>query len=220
MHAVQPAESGRSAFSAPHVESLAGRAETINKSRVKRTLDGVGAALLIVSLVLVFLVVGLAVAVDSRGRVFSRQQRYGRGKSIFWLYEFRTIRSGKAAGAESVTRVGTFLLRSGLHALPQLLNVLRGDMSFVGPRSRPVAIDDHGLTCIPNYVDRHLVRPGLSAAAQISAHQNLLHAQYAAVESLRQDRLYIQNWSLWLDLKVLARALRCLISPDPLHLDS
>jgi putative colanic acid biosynthesis UDP-glucose lipid carrier transferase len=198
------------------MESAAIRAETINGSHLKRAVDVVGAALLILSLFPVLLVIGLAVAIDGPGSVLSRQQSYGRGKRVFWLYEFRTAYSSEAGGTEGIhlTRVGGFLLRTGLFALPRLLNVLRGDMSFVGPRANSVAFDDRGASYIPNYLDRHLVRPGLSGLAQVAGLRSPGNLWNTVVEDLRQDRIYIRCWSVWLDLQVLARAPRNLLYRD------
>lgn len=198
------------------VKSVANQAEKIIGSHLKRAFDVVGAALLIFSFAPALLLIGLAVAIDSRGPVLARQHRYGRSKRVFSLYEFRTASSDRGGCTKGVhlTRVGSFLVRTGLSALPRLWNVLRSDMSFVGPRSRSVAFDDHGASCIPNYCDRHLVRPGLSGLAQIAGIRKPGNLPGTAVEELRQDRVYIRSWSLWLDLQILARAPQSLLYRD------
>ncbi len=204
--------------------SLAKRADVINASRAKRILDILFAALLIVSIFPVLLMIALAIAIDSPGPVFFRQQRYGKGKRVFLLYKFRTMTVLEASGLftqakprdERVTRIGKILRRTSVDELPQLLNVLRGDMSLVGPRPHAVAMDDSFARYVPNYSDRHLVLPGMTGLAQIAGHQGPTHTRQAIAERLRRDRIYIRTWSPWLDFKILARIPWSLLHPNAL----
>ena len=167
-------------------------------------------------------IISLAIALESRGPVVFTQTRLGRNGKPFEVYKFRTmhlaaeerlavflerdpaakeewLRTRKLARDPRVTRVGRFLRRSSLDELPQLLNVLRGEMSFVGPR--PVMPDE-----VQWYGDnaRHLarVRPGLTGLTQVSGRSLLAYE-----DRVRIDTYYVRNWSIWLDIVILSRTL-------------
>ena len=182
---------------------------------MKRALDiTLAAAGLVVSWPL-WLLIAAAIKIEDRGTVFFRQDRVGLGGRIFHAMKFRSMiphaeaRSGPVqatANDPRITRVGRLLRATAMDELPQLVNILRGDMSFVGPRPlRPGEIDvaDGGrlirLEEIPGYQDRHRVRPGLTGLAQVYAARDLRRAG-----KFRLDRLYLEKASLWLDLKLIA----------------
>jgi len=154
----------------------------------------------------------LAILVESRfrGPILYRQQRVGEGGRRFDVYKFRSMRTdaeqdGRARWAETndprVTRVGRFIRRHRIDELPQIFNVLRGDMSFVGPRpERPEFVQ--GLQeKIPYYGERHQVKPGLTGWAQICYPYGASDAD--ALEKLQYDLYYVKNHSLFLDLTIL-----------------
>jgi exopolysaccharide biosynthesis polyprenyl glycosylphosphotransferase len=156
----------------------------------------------------------LAVALDSRGPVFYRQERVGRGGRVFGLWKFRSMRvDAEANGAvwakqndDRVTRVGRFIRKTRMDELPQLINVLQGDMSFVGPRpERPVFVTQLKEQ-IPFYGLREAVKPGITGWAQIR------YPYGASVEDARNklelDLYYIKNGSLFLDLAILFHTVR------------
>ena len=169
--------------------------------------------------------IALAIKADSRGPVFFRQKRVGENSQIFNAIKFRSMfaltpdGSAEKNGAQwsqkndpRVTRVGKFLRASHLDELPQLLNVLLGDMSFVGPRpERPEFVFGVNLQRqIPFYQMRHLVRPGLTGWAQIKF-------QYGAsiedsVEKLQYDLFYIKNCSFILDLQIILKTIKIVLS--------
>src|SRR5690606_8423000 len=171
-------------------------------------------------------IISLAIALESRGPVVFTQTRLGRNGKPFEVYKFRTmhlaaeerlavflerdpaakeewLRTRKLARDPRVTRVGRFLRRSSLDELPQLLNVLRGEMSFVGPR--PVMPDE-----VQWYGDnaRHLarVRPGLTGLAQVSGRSLLAYE-----DRVRIDTYFVRNWSVWLDLTILGRTIGAVV---------
>jgi len=189
------------------------RAAPINNSRLKRVFDVVLASILIVGLSPALFLIALAIIFDSPGSALFRQERYGRGKKKFFVYKFRTMRVAESAGPfiqarvgdERLTRLGKLLRHSSLDELPQLLNVIKGDMSLVGPRPHAVCMDDFFANLLPHYSDRHLVRPGMTGLAQVCGHRGPTETSASIYERLRHDRTYIQNWSFWLDLKILAR---------------
>ncbi len=187
------------------------RANEINKSRLKRALDLVGAVGLLIVLMPVLLMVALAVKLESQGPVLFRQKRYGVGREIFTLYKFRSMSVMEthgafkqvSAGDARITRVGAILRRTSLDELPQLFNVLKGDMSLVGPRPHAVPMDDTFGRILPNYADRHLVRPGLTGLAQIEGHRGPTDAMNKIQMRLRCDRAYIRKWTPLYDVKIL-----------------
>jgi exopolysaccharide biosynthesis polyprenyl glycosylphosphotransferase len=178
------------------------------KVGLKRAFDvvvgGTGLALLAPLLLLI----ALAIRLSSRGPVLLHQERVGMNGACFRMHKFRTMRAdaeietGPIWAAESDPRrtpVGRVLRRLSLDELPQLWNVIRGEMSLVGPRpERPVFVRDFELE-LPRYGDRHRVRPGLTGWAQV----NDLRGQTPINERLIYDLYYIENWSLAFDLKII-----------------
>ena len=152
--------------------------------------------------------IGLAVKLDSRGPMFFIQQRAGRNGRPFGLIKFRTMHPAKEARSEwvsdnidRITRIGHYLRRFRLDELPQLVNVLRGDMNLVGPRPHPVTNQAVFMEKIAYYGLRSTVRPGVTGWAQIRyGYANNLAEE---TEKMRYDLYYIKNRSLWLDLRIL-----------------
>lgn len=188
-------------------------AAAINNCSAKRVLDFVLAATLVLALLPPLCLLALAIMLESRGGPFFRQERYGRGKRPFMIYKFRTMRVAESTGAftqailgdKRLTQIGKLLRRTSIDELPQLLNVLKGDMSLVGPRPHAISMDDLFASSIPGYCDRHLVRPGMTGLAQVCGHRGPTQTPSAIRDRVGQDRAYIQDWSFWLDTKILAR---------------
>ena len=200
------------------------QAAAINASRFKRGFDACVALLLIVVLAPALLAIALAIVIDNPGPVFFRQQGYGKDKRIFRVFKFRTMRVGEPAapfiqaapGDPRLTRLGWLLRRTSLDELPQLLNVLTGDMSLVGPRPHAVPMDDRFGSVLSDYSDRHLVRPGMTGLAHVCGYRGPTETPLAIAERLRHDRTYIATWSVWLDLRILARTPLALIHKNAL----
>ncbi len=184
--------------------------------RLKRVVDVVVSATLLLPLAPLLAVCALAVRLEGGPGVIFRQQRVGLDGRVFDLLKFRSMRP--ASQEESATRwsvaaddrigpVGRFLRRTSLDELPQLVNVLRGDMTLVGPRpERPHFV--HQFTDeLPRYVARHRVPAGLTGWAQIHG----LRGDTSLADRVRFDNYYIENWSLWLDTKILARTLAAVV---------
>jgi len=190
--------------------------------RTKRALDVVGAVLLLIAVSPALLVVAMLVVLDSPGPILFRQERIGLGGRVFVMYKFRTMRvdsdarihqayySGLISGSAEpsngvfklshdprVTNIGGFLRRFSLDELPQLMNVLRGDMSLVGPRP-PISyeVEQYG----PRERLRLEVTPGLTGLWQVSGRNRLDFQQM-----IELDLAYIERWSIWLDLWIMAR---------------
>jgi len=201
------------------LENLMREKKSVYES-VKRAFDIIFALILgIISLAL-FPFIALAIKIDSAGPVFYKQKRVGENNQIFNIYKFRSmIKDAEKDGAkwarkkdERVTKVGKFLRASRLDELPQLLNVLRGDMSFVGPRpERPEFVFGANLQRqIPFYQIRHLVKPGLTGWAQINF-------EYGAsledtIEKLQYDLFYIKNRSFVLDAGIVLKTIKIVLS--------
>lgn len=187
--------------------------------RLKRALDVVTSALLLLLLSPVMAAVALAVRLEGGPGVIFRQQRVGRNGQLFDVLKFRSMRPVDPGEAEvrwsiaddrRVGPVGRFIRRTSLDELPQLVNVLRGDMTIVGPRpERPHFVESFSEQ-LPQYPYRHRVPVGLTGLAQV----NGLRGNTSIEDRARYDNYYIENWSLWLDVKVMLRTLRQLTHPD------
>ncbi len=189
---------------------------TRSSAIVKRALDLVGAVVLVVVLSPLLLAIGLAIRINSRGPILFRQPRVGRDGELFEIFKFRSMYAGSEYGREElreqneaadglfkiaddprVTRVGKLLRRSSLDELPQLLNVLRGQMSLVGPRP---LVEDEDRQIEGRHRRRLHLKPGMTGHWQIFG-----SSQIPLREMVTIDYLYVANWSLWNDVKVLAR---------------
>lgn len=176
---------------------------------MKRLFDVVVSATLLVLLSPVFLFVAVAIALDSRGGILFRQQRVGRGGRVFEILKFRSMIAdaekmgpySTADGDPRITRVGRFIRRTSLDELPQLINVIRGEMSLVGPRPDVPAQRDFYTD--EEWTERHRVRPGITGLAQARLRSAATGGQRKAL-----DLEYARSASLWLDLRILAATVR------------
>ncbi|NIA67650.1 undecaprenyl-phosphate glucose phosphotransferase [Pelagibius litoralis] len=175
------------------------------------------AALLLIALLPVIAVVALAVKLDSPGPVFFRQKRYGFNNNLFDCWKFRTMHHHMAdANAEvltsrndgRVTRIGRFLRKTSIDELPQLINVLTGDMSLVGPRPHATSAKADGHLyedAVDAYAARHRVKPGITGWAQINGWRGETDTVEKIERRVEYDLFYIENWSLGFDLLILLR---------------
>ncbi len=187
-----------------------GQVPALRRLAIKRLLDRVLAILLIALVSPLLVVIALAVRLDSTGPAIFRQTRYGKDRRTFQILKFRTMRTADdtvfnqaVRGDARLTRVGRILRRTSLDEIPQLFNVLWGDMSLVGPRPHAVAHDDHFAPRIDRFGDRYRVAPGMTGLAQISG----LRGETDTIEKMRariqMDNAYIDNWSVWSDLRII-----------------
>ncbi|HEV7372223.1 undecaprenyl-phosphate glucose phosphotransferase [Arenibaculum sp.] len=187
---------------------------------VKRAEDAVLAVLMLAVCSPVLLLAAVAIKLDSPGPILFRQQRYGFNNRIIEVYKFRSMRHGGADRADvpqarrgdpRVTRVGAWLRRTSVDELPQLFNVLRNEMSLVGPRPHAVPHNILYGGLIAEYFERHKVKPGMTGWAQV----NGLRGETDTVEKMerrvRHDLHYVDNWSIWFDLKILIRTVLVLM---------
>ena len=193
---------------------------------VKRTFDLALAVVLLILLAPLMLLTGLVVKATSEGSVFFRQRRIGRGNHPFEVYKFRTMRSDVCDhnGARSacrdddrVTSVGAVLRHTSVDELPQLLNVLRGEMSIVGPRPHAIgstAEDDFFWNIDDRYWQRGAVKPGITGLAQIRGLRGATDTRKAVTDRVQSDLEYLANWSLWKDLSIILRTVGVLMHPN------
>lgn len=178
---------------------------------LKRMFDIVASGLAIVFLAPFALVVAALIRLDSAGPVFFLQQRYGFNQKPFRIIKFRTM-TAMDDGATvrqaqvddpRITRVGHFLRRWNIDELPQILNVLRGEMSLVGPRPHALAHDHHFMQRIALYARRHNVKPGITGWAQVNGFRGETDTDDKMRGRVEHDLHYIDNWSMTLDLKII-----------------
>lgn len=181
---------------------------------VKRGMDVVIAGTLLVLFAPLMAVVALAIKLDSPGPTLFRQQRFGFNKNPFTVYKFRTMHAAAAFDSSvpqacrddpRVTRVGRILRRMSFDELPQLLNVLDGTMSLVGPRPHAIVHDEHYAALIDGYLARHRVRPGITGWAQVNGYRGEIDSTEKMVRRLEHDLFYIDHWSPPFDLYILFR---------------
>ena len=181
---------------------------------IKHTFDRIVSALLLVLLSPLLLAVAAGIKLSSPGPVLFRQQRLGRDGRVFELCKFRSMRAappsasaavdaehgpGGVEGEDRRTRFGAWLRRTSIDELPQLLNVVRGEMSLVGPRPERPNLVELFEEIVDRYADRHRVKSGITGWAQVHG----LRGRTSMVDRVEWDNYYIQNWSLWLDVKIL-----------------
>lgn len=182
----------------------------------KRLFDCLFAALVLVSISPLLAMIAGAVRFSSPGPILFRQMRKGAGGREFAIYKFRTMRqhveeTGRLTqarrGDSRITRVGAFLRKTSLDELPQFLNVLKGQMSVVGPRPHAVEHDELYKDLVADYMYRYRIRPGITGWAQINGLRGETDRVEKMAARIMYDLYYIQNWSFWLDIKIIGMTL-------------
>ncbi len=182
------------------------------KLTLKRAVDLIGSAVGLVVLSPLLMLVAFLIKLDSPGPVFYAQERMGLDAKSFWTLKFRSMLKDAEAETGPVwatkddprrTKIGAFIRRFSIDELPQLINVLLGEMSLVGPRpERPVFVEQFRQS-IPRYMDRHREKAGITGWAQV----NGLRGDTSIAERTKYDLWYTENWSLLLDFKIILRTL-------------
>lgn len=180
---------------------------------LKYTLDYTVAALGLLVLAPLFAVVAIAIKLDSPGPVFFRQRRYGHNNRVFRIFKFRTmsvtedgtIVTQAVRNDPRVTRIGRVLRATSIDELPQLINVLLGEMSIVGPRPHPLAYDDRYDRELDLFSRRRRVLPGITGWAQVNGYRGETKELEDVRRRMEYDFYYIENWSIWLDIEIMAR---------------
>ena len=184
--------------------------------RVKRLLDTIAAAVVLILIAPVMLLVALAIRLDSPGAAVFRQPRVGYRGKVFVCYKFRTMRTDLVGPAYTrehdprITRLGMALRKWRIDELPQIFNILKGEMSWIGPRPEAVQLSRRYRRAVPFYAYRHLVRPGITGWAAV--HQGNVALEDAAREKLEFDFYYIRNFSVWLDFLIVLMTIRTIVT--------
>ena len=189
----------------------------------KRTFDIVFSALVILLVFSwLFPILALLVKLSSPGPVFFRQQRLGRDNKEFACWKFRSMRVNAEADTKQatkndprVTRVGAFLRKSNLDEMPQFFNVLMGQMSVVGPRPHPLRLNDQFRDIIDKYMVRHFVRPGITGWAQVNGFRGETRTPELMERRIELDVWYLENWSFWLDVRIVVKTVTNMLGKDP-----
>ena len=200
-------------------DGLSSREPSIALLAAKRSIDIIGASLGLFLCAPLFVGIAIAIKLTSPGPVFFRQKRYGYHNGRFRIYKFRTMymhlgddRGTRQTSADDprVTPLGRMLRKTSLDELPQLINVLTGDMSLVGPRPHVPGMLAGGMLyeqLAPYYFQRHNMRPGITGLAQASGFRGSTAVPLSAIERLDRDLQYIEQWSLRLDITIVTRTI-------------
>jgi exopolysaccharide biosynthesis polyprenyl glycosylphosphotransferase len=203
-------------FGGAAVACVSGRPHNHRRAFVKRVEDIVLGTLLTIAFALPMLFIAALVKLDTPGPALYRQRRHGFNNRVFTALKFRTMRNDPNAPMQQVrendpriTPVGAFLRRTSLDELPQLFNVLRGEMSLVGPRPHAVGMKtcERELTeIVAEYAHRHRVKPGITGWAQVNGSRGPVTSAASVRRRVRYDLEYVARASLWLDLEILVRS--------------
>ena len=192
---------------------------------VKRAEDILVAGIGIIISLPILALAAIAIKLESNGPVIYRQSRRGLNRQVIEVLKLRTLTVSETdqnirqvtVGDERVTRVGRFLRRTSIDELPQLWNVLKGEMSIVGPRPHALVHDEQFSGMLEDYANRHQVKPGITGLAQIKGLRGETRTPESIKARLEQDMAYVRSWSLWLDIKIIARTLIVVLTGKNAH---
>jgi exopolysaccharide biosynthesis polyprenyl glycosylphosphotransferase len=185
------------------------------ESGAKRLMDIVVASVSLIALLPLLILTAIAIKLDSRGPVIFRQRRHGFNGQTFMIYKFRTMKVQEDGAAvvqarkadPRTTRIGRILRETSIDELPQLLNVLLGNMSIVGPRPHALVHDHEYGKMIANYAFRHHVKPGITGWAQVNGFRGGTPQLELMQRRIQHDLWYIDNWSLSLDMLIVIKTM-------------
>ena len=196
--------------------------DSTSSRRIKRAFDvtfSLGVILFIFTWL--FPILALLVKLSGRGPVFFKQVRLGKDNEQFVCWKFRSMRMNKEADSKQatkndprVTAVGRFLRKSNLDEMPQFFNVLFGHMSIVGPRPHPLRLNEQYRDIIDKYMVRHFVRPGITGWAQVNGLRGETQTPELMERRVELDVWYLENWSFWLDLKIVVKTVTNMFGKD------
>jgi exopolysaccharide biosynthesis polyprenyl glycosylphosphotransferase len=203
---------------------VCGAPEDIRRAVLKRGSDIFFSILLLIHFAPLLLVLAIAIRLDSPGPVLFRQRRHGFNNRIIRVWKFRSMREDKSAEYEMtaqavendarITRIGRFIRATSLDELPQLFNVLKGEMLIVGPRPHAVGMTAEATqvySIVADYAHRHRVKPGITGWAQINGSRGPVHSKEEVRNRIRLDLEYVNRSSFWLDLYIMIMTAPCLL---------
>lgn len=194
--------------------------------RLKRIFDIVFSICALIGTAPIMLVIALLIKLDSPGPIFFRQTRKGKFGKGFRIIKFRTMMHDHIPkdpldyvhkGDPRITDIGHFLRDSSLDELPQFINVLLGNMSVVGPRPHTLQQALHYLNTMPEYAERFLMKPGITGLVQVSDLRSCAETEAEQRARLQLDIQYMQNWSLWLDIKIIFKTVWTMVRRYNVH---
>lgn len=205
------------------LQDLTGSPKSGRHTALKRFMDiGISSAALILGAPFLLLV-ALMIKLDTPGPIIFKQKRHGFNNREFWVYKFRSLRvededklaaQQVVAGDNRVTRVGRFIRKTSIDELPQLVNVIKGDMSLVGPRPHAIGMrtgNVESYKLVDEYAHRHKVKPGMTGWAQINGSRGPLHDAASVARRVQLDIEYIERSSVWFDLRIILMTIPCLL---------
>ncbi len=203
---------------------ISGAPKDVRRAALKRVFDLSIAATAAIVLAIPMLLIALLIRLDSQGPVLFRQKRHGFNNEIIRVWKFRTMRPDKRAeegqitqtiaNDPRVTRIGGFLRATSLDELPQIFNVLKGEMSIVGPRPHAVGMTAGSIEVtrtVGDYAHRHRMKPGMTGWAQVNGSRGPCHTPDEVRERVRLDMEYVKRASVWLDLWIVLMTVPCLL---------
>jgi putative colanic acid biosynthesis UDP-glucose lipid carrier transferase len=185
--------------------------EDIGNRVKKRILDIVVSALVVIFILSwLFPLLGLLIYLESPGPILFKQIRTGKNNKPFYCYKFRSMRINKDADSKQatkndsrVTRIGRFIRKTSLDEFPQFLNVLKGEMSLVGPRPHMVKHTNDFSKMVDHYMIRQFLKPGITGWAQVNGYRGEIFNDEQIIMRVRNDLWYLENWTIWLDIRIL-----------------
>ncbi|MEO0465977.1 MAG: exopolysaccharide biosynthesis polyprenyl glycosylphosphotransferase [Pseudomonadota bacterium] len=203
---------------------VSGAPQDVARAATKRIADIVFASAMLVAFSPVFLATAMAIRLDDSGPIFFRQRRQGFNNQIIRVWKFRSMSPDRAseermvkqtfAGDSRVTRVGKLIRATSIDELPQLINVLKGEMSLVGPRPHAVGMTTEQTALhniVSDYAHRHRVKPGITGWAQVNGSRGPVHSKKEMRERVRLDLEYVNRSSFWFDFYIMAMTAPCLL---------
>ena len=200
-----------------HVEPLS----NMGNKFIKRLFDIVVSSLVCLLLLPFIPIIALCIKLQSPGPVFFRQKRTGLNGTSFWCYKFRSMHVNNQSDTAQATKddprkfpFGNFMRKTNLDEFPQFFNVLRGNMSIVGPRPHMLYHTELYSELIDKYMVRHFSKPGITGWAQVTGYRGETKDPRLMEERIKHDIWYIENWTFWLDMKIIFMTARSIIHPD------
>lgn len=190
--------------------------DEVSNRFIKRTFDilfSIFAIIFVLSWL--FPIIALIIKLTSKGPIFFKQKRSGKENEDFWCYKFRSMyvnddsdKVQATRGDKRITPIGAFIRKTSIDELPQFINVLVGDMSVVGPRPHMVRHTEEYSQIVDKYMVRHFVKPGITGLAQAKGFRGETSDNHSMKNRVRLDLIYIENWSLWFDIKIILMTIR------------
>jgi len=207
---------GKTVYSS-HMEPLANLTNRV----VKRTFDIVMSCIICLCTLPLLPIVALCIKIQSPGPLFFKQARTGINGNTFYIYKFRSMHVNKTADTNQATKddprtfaFGEFIRKTSIDEFPQFLNVLKGEMSIVGPRPHMVHHTEIYGSLIDKYMVRHFSKPGITGWAQVTGYRGETKELWQMEERVKRDIWYIENWSFWLDIRIMLLTVRSIFHPD------